>query len=200
VFAYLKGKLERKLADSIIVDVGGVGYRIFTAATTLGSGVQTGAEIKVYTHLYVREDNISLYGFLTEEELKMFEQLLTVSGVGPKAAISLVSCIPPAQFGLAVLTDDAERFTKAQGIGKKTAQRIILELKDKLKKEQVDIPDFKDTMPAQVYGRDTRISEAISALVMLGYSSAEANRAVASCFSEEKTVEDLIRDALKAMI
>ena len=138
MFAYLKGTLERKTTDSLILDVHGVGYKVFTTTTALCSCQALGSELKVHTHFYVREDTQSLYGFLSEEELKMFEQLISVSGVGPKAALSLVSNIPPSQFGLAVLTDDTDRFIKTPGIGKKTAQRIILELKDKLKKEQVN--------------------------------------------------------------
>lgn len=199
MFAYIKGTLERKTADSMIVDVHGVGYKIFTTATALSSVPGVGNEIKLYTHFYVREDAQALYGFLNEEELKMFEQLLSVSGVGPKAALSLVSNIQPSQFGLAVLTDDADKFTKAPGIGKKTAQRIILELKDKLKKEQVNLPDLKYELPDQEVAGDNRLSEAISALVMLGYSSQEASRAVSGAFSAEKTVEQIIKDALKQM-
>ncbi len=199
MFAYLKGTLERKTVDSMIVDVHGVGYKVFTTATALGCCPNTGNEIKLYTHFYVREDTQALYGFLNEEELKMFEQLLSVSGVGPKAALSLVSNIQPSQFGLAVLTDDADRFTKAPGIGKKTAQRIILELKDKLKKEHVNLPELKCDLPDQDVTGDRRLSEAISALVMLGYSSQEAAKAVACAFNEDKTVEQIIKDALKQM-
>jgi Holliday junction DNA helicase RuvA len=199
VFAYLKGTLERKTSDSLILDVHGVGYRVFTTTTALCSCQALGSELKVHTHFYVREDTQALYGFLSEEELKMFEQLLSVSGVGPKAALSLVSNIPPSQFGLAVLTDDAGKFTKAPGIGKKTAQRIILELKDKLKKEHVDLPELNSTVPDQDLLKDNRTAESISALVMLGYSTQEAARAVACVFDDTKTVEQIIKEALKQM-
>jgi Holliday junction DNA helicase RuvA len=201
MFAYLKGVLKKKLADCIVLEVGGVGYRVNTALTPLYHQSETGKEVKVFTHLNVREDRMSLYGFFCEEELKMFEQLMTVSGVGPKAALAVVANIPPTQFGLAVLTDDVDRFVKAPGIGKKTAQRIILELKDKLKKEYKDMPKLNDAqgMPSDA-GGDTRLSEAVSALVMLGYTSSEANRAVASAYGEDKTVESIVRDALKAML
>ncbi|MCX7772164.1 MAG: Holliday junction branch migration protein RuvA [Clostridia bacterium] len=197
MFAYLKGTLERKNVDSLIVDVHGVGYKVFTTASALCSCQASGSEIKVYTHFYVREDIQALYGFLTEEELKMFEQLITVSGIGPKAALSLVSNIQPSQFGLAVLTEDADKFTKAPGIGKKTALRIILELKDKLKKEYQEVPQLKCDIPEQTSYKDNRVSEAISALVMLGYSSQEASRAVSCVFDNEKPVEQIIKDALK---
>ena len=200
MFAYLRGTVQKKALDRIIVEVGGIGYNIHTATTTLYN-CEIGSEVKVFTHLNVREDGIALYGFLTEEELKMFEQLLTVSGIGPKAALSLVSTVSPAQFGLSVLTDDADRFTKAPGIGKKTAQRLILELKDKVRKESVNIPEIKDLkVLTSEGGHDSRLGEAVSALIMLGYSSAEANRAVAFSYKEEKTVEEIVRDALKNML
>ena len=202
MFAYLSGTLQKKLPDCMIIEVGGVGYKVHTAVTALYHSCEIGSQVKVYTHLNVREDNISLYGFLSEEELKMFEQLITVSGVGPKAALALVSNIPAAQFGLAVLTDDSERFTKAPGIGKKTAQRIILELKDKLKKESKGNPALKgsDLLPQEQTGENSSFSEAVSALAMLGYSASEANQAVSIIFSTEKTIEELVRDALKNML
>lgn len=199
VFAYLKGTLERKTTEYMVVDVHGVGYKVFTTVAAISNCQALGNEIKLYTHFYVREDTQALYGFLNEEELKMFEQLLSVSGVGPKAALSLVSNIQPSQFGLAVLTDDADKFTKAPGIGKKTAQRIILELKDKLKKEHVDLPELKLNLPDEDIAKDNRLSESISALIMLGYSSQEASRAISGVFSNEKTVEQIIKDALKHM-
>lgn len=200
MYSYLKGRYDKKTSDSIILEVGGIGYRIFAPSGTLMSPIQPGTELKLYTHLYVREDNIALYGFISEEELKMFEQLLSVSGVGPKASLALVSVVPAAEFALAVITDDADRFVKAPGIGKKTALRIILELKDKLRKEQLDIPAAKGNglMPSEP-GKDTRITEAISALVMLGYTSMEASKAVAGVFSDAKTVEQIIKDSLKQM-
>ncbi len=199
MFAYLKGILIRKTADSIIIDVNGVGYKVFTPGTTLSTCSEAGSEIKLHTHFYVREDNQALYGFLNEEELKMFEQLLTVSGVGPKAALSLVSNIPPSQFGLAVLTDDFESFTKAPGIGKKTAQKIILELKDKLKKLNSQLTDIK-VETACLQPSDNKMKEAISALIMLGYSSQEASRTISTVYDEEKTIEQIIKDALKSAL
>jgi len=196
VFAYLKGILIRKTADSIIIDVNGVGYKVFTGGSALSTCSETGSEIKLHTYFYVREDNQALYGFLNEEELKMFEQLLTVSGVGPKAALSLVSNIPPSQFGLAVLTDDVESFTKAPGIGKKTALRIILELKDKLKKLNNQLIDIK-TEASCIQAANNKMQEAISALIMLGYSSQEASKTISAVYDEDKTIEQIIKDALK---
>jgi len=137
LFAYIRGRLEYKNNDFLIVESNGVGYRIFTSLSTISGIGEIGQEVKVYTYLYVREDVISLYGFLTQEELNVFELLISVSGVGPKAAVSVLSAISPSRFSLAVITDDVKTLTKAQGIGKKIAQRIILELKDKIKKEQL---------------------------------------------------------------
>lgn len=199
MFAYIKGVLAYKGNESIVIETGGIGYRVTVPLSTLEALKQTGTEIRIYTYLHIREDAWQLFGFLSEEELKMFEQLLKVSGVGPKAAMSLVSHIPPSRFGLAVLTDDADAFVKAPGIGKKTALRIILELKDKLKKEQGE--ELKALTPAGPDERPgSKIQEAISALLMLGYSTQEANRAVSSVYSEEKSLEDIIRDALKSLV
>ena len=199
MLAYIKGTLAYKGNDSIIVETGGIGYRVAVPVNALET-LKAGSEIKVHTYLHVREDAWLLFGFLTEEDLKMFEQLLKVSGVGPKAAMSLVSHIPPSRFGLAVLTDDADAFTKAPGIGKKTALRIILELKDKLKKEQGE--ELKTLAAGADWGERPagKIQEAVSALLMLGYSSQEANRAVSSVYSEEKSLENIIRDALKGLV
>ncbi|NLX64546.1 MAG: Holliday junction branch migration protein RuvA [Clostridiaceae bacterium] len=196
MFAYIKGTLARITADSVIVDVNGVGYKIFTAGSALAVCNEIGSEIRLHTCFYVREDTHALYGFLNEDELKMFEQLITVTGVGPKAALSLISNIPPSKFGLAVLTDDVESFTKAPGIGKKTAQRIILELKDKLKKLNDQFGDIK-TETSGLTSSSNKLQEAVSALIMLGYSSQEANAAVLTVYDEEKTIEQIIKDALK---
>ncbi len=199
MFAYIKGTLTHKGNDAIIVETGGIGYRVTVPITALDA-VKVGSELKVHTYLHVREDAWLLFGFLTEEELKMFEQLLKVSGVGPKAAMSMVSHIPPSRFGLAVLTDDADAFVKAPGIGKKTALRIILELKDKLKKEQGSELKAIATGAGWDDKPTSKIQEAVSALMMLGYPSQEANRAVSSVYSDEKSLETIIRDALKGLV
>ena len=195
--AHLRGVLDRITSDSMVLDVNGIGFRVFTATGTLAE-VGIGELIRVYTHTYVREDILALYGFLTESELRMFEQLLAVSGVGPKAALALISAVSPSSFGLAVLTEDADRLTKAQGIGKKIAQRIILELKDKIRKEQAafgvmpgTVQMTNDAIPEGIYG------EAAGALMMLGYSASEAQKSVSAVMEEGKSLETVIRDALK---
>ena len=133
MFAYIKGNLEEKSNNYVVIDVGGIGYKIFMSNQALENIGETGKIVKVHTYYYVREDNISLYGFLTKEELTMFELLLQVSGVGAKSAIVMLSNITPSVFALAVITEDITKLTKIPGVGAKTAKRIVLELKDKLK-------------------------------------------------------------------
>ncbi|MGI6668785.1 MAG: Holliday junction branch migration protein RuvA [Acetivibrionales bacterium] len=200
MYAYIKGKLEARGSDYIIIEAGGIGYRVNVPLSTLEAAGQPGSDFKIFTHLYVREDIMSLYGFATQEELNMFEMLLTVSGVGPKAALSLISAVAPSRFGLAVITDDAKTLTRAQGIGKKLAQRIILELKDKIKKEQLATAVKDGFEKADVQPGSSRISEAVSALIVLGYTRAEASRAVASVYSEDSDTETVVKNALKSLI
>ena len=147
MFAYLKGNLAFKNNENAVVDVGGVGYSLQIPFSTYKLLPDIDNEVKLYTYMAVREDNISLFGFFSNEEKKIFEQLISVSGIGPKLAIGVLSDIAPAEFSLAVITDDVNRLTKISGIGKKTAQRMIIELKDKMKKE--DISDNTDVPNVQ---------------------------------------------------
>jgi len=198
MYAYIKGKLAAKSNDSVIIDNLGIGYRIFTAFSTIDGIGSEGDEIKLFTYLNVREDNISLFGFRTMEELSMFELLLSVSGVGPKAAISMLSSLSPSKFSLCVITDDAKALTKAQGIGLKTAQRIILELRDKVKKE--DITGITKSGSMDVGSDGSITSESISALMVLGYSPLEARNAVSAVYNEGIDLEGLIKAALKSLV
>jgi Holliday junction DNA helicase RuvA len=200
MFAYIKGKLDYRHGDYIVVEANGVGYKIFTALSTIESIGTAGSEVKIYTHLYVREDIMSLYGFLTQEEIGMFELLISVSGVGPKAAVSLLSSVSPSKFALAVITDDTKTLTRAQGIGNKMAQRIILELKDKIKKEQLSGTTVLKEDELQVNRDKSRAQEAISALMVLGYTALEASKAVAAVYSEEMDLESIIRGSLKNLV
>ena len=201
MYSYIRGKLEFKGNDYIVVEAAGIGYKIQTALSTIENigSAGVGIEIKVFTHLYVREDIMSLYGFATKEELSMFELLISVSGIGPKAAISLLSTVSPSKFGLAIITDDVKTLMKAQGVGNKVAQRIILELKDKMKKAQlstnIGLPD-SITNTSVV---SSKISESISALMVLGYSSLEASKAVSAVYYEEMGLETIIKSALKGL-
>ncbi len=199
MFAYIKGTLEAKSNDSIIVEAGGIGYRIFTALSTINSVGQLASHIKIYTHYYVREDIAALYGFHTLEELGMFDMLISVSGVGPKAAISMISTLSPSRFALAVVSQDAKSLSKAPGIGPKMAQRIILELKDKISKEQLTAGTTSDSALNLDDGNQSAAAEAVSALMVLGYSSFEASGAVNKAYQEGMGVEELIMKALKSL-
>lgn len=200
MYAYIKGSLEYKHNEFVVVEANGVGYKIHTALSTIQDAGSVGDTVKLFTHLYVREDIMSLYGFRTQEELGMFELLISVSGVGPKAAISVLSSVSPSKFGLAVITDDTKTLTRAQGIGTKMAQRIILELKDKIKKEQITaINSLADTEKPVAQAENSRVSEAVSALMVLGYTPLEASKAVAAVYTEGMDLEAIIKAALKGM-
>ncbi len=199
MFAYIKGTLEDKASGSIIVEAGGIGYRVFTALSTINSVGQIGAQVKIYTHYYVREDLAVLYGFHTVEELGMFEMLISVSGVGPKAAISLISTLSPSKFALAVVSQDIKSLTKAQGVGAKVAQRIILELKDKISKEQLTDNALGCTAINGQNEGDCALTEAVSALMVLGYNSFEASKSVNNVYAEGMGVEEIIMKALKSL-
>lgn len=193
----LNGKIIHKTADSAVIDCGGVGYLCRTTLSTLSQIGRTGEATMLYTYLHVREDNIELFGFATEQELNCFKMLISVSGVGPKAGLAILSDTNPEKFALTVATGDYKAFTKTKGVGPKLAQRVVLELKDKITKEQLsgEVP-AEDIFDAVSEGSNT--AEAISALVVLGYSQTEAASAVAKLDSS-LAVEELIRQALKKM-
>ncbi len=194
MFAYLKGNLAFKNNENAVVDVGGVGYSLQIPFSTYRLLPDIDNEVKLYTYMAVREDNISLFGFFLNEEKRLFEQLISVSGIGPKLAVGVLSDIAPAEFSLAVITDDVNRLTKISGIGKKTAQRMIIELKDKMKKE--DISDNVD-VPNVQFSNNSNAEEAIAALQVLGYSNKDAVSMVNSVFKEDMQVEEIIKLALK---
>lgn len=194
MFAYIKGSLEIKANNYVVIDVSGIGYKVFMSGSNIDKIGDIGNNVKVYTHYYVREDNISLYGFLTDEELRMFELLISVSGIGAKSAIAMLSEITPADFALSVISNNITKLTKIQGIGAKTAQRIILELKDKLKTEQAI--EKQDTKIQKVIAEETNYEEAISALQILGYNKKEIEKTLEKLDLTGLLVEDIIRKAL----
>ena len=202
MYAFIHGRLDTKKADSVIVEAGGVGYLLYAPYSTLSRLPASDSEVKLYTHFIVREDAHNLYGFATREELSVFCTLLTVSGVGPKAALSLLSALSPSQFGLAVLTEDYRMLTRAQGIGAKLAQKIIFELRDKMKKELTAAGKAGSIAPeaAGFGGADHvehgKYGEAIEAMIVLGCSAAEANAIVSRVYKEELALEEIIRKAL----
>lgn len=194
MFAYIKGSLEEKMSNYVVLETMGVGYKIFMSKTAIGKLGEMGSTVKIFTHYHVREDEISLYGFLSNEELKMFELLISVSGVGAKSAISMLSNISTSDFALSILTNDITKLTKVPGIGKKTAQRIILELKDKLKAEQEIAKTEENQTIIEI---DEQIDEAISALQILGYHRKEIEKAFEKFDYKTMTIEDIIRTGLK---
>lgn len=197
---FLKGITAALEPGLVVIECAGVGYACKTTSFTL-SGLQPGKPATLYTHLSVREDGIELYGFGTKEEKRLFLQLTSVSGVGPKAALSILSTTTPSQLALAILTEDVKTLTLAPGIGKKIAQRIVLELRDKLAKEQPEMDWTPVNLPAAgepVQG--DKLSEAGAALAVLGYSPAEVQMALKGVDAENMTVEELIKAGLRNMM
>ena len=200
MFYYVKGVVAHIAPYLAVIDCGGVGYACRTTQNTI-SRLKVGETSKLFTHLNVREDAMELFGFATENELNCFEMLIGVSGVGPKAAISILSASTPEGLAMAIITGDEKSLTVAQGIGKKIAQRIILELKDKLAKGQLG------TQAGETYGGSgvtvipqNKASEAAAALAVLGYSQAEVSMALKGVDVESLSLEDIVRQALKKMV
>ena len=179
MFYYLEGTVALIEKELAVIDCGGVGYACHTSQNTCAS-IRMGEKTRLYTYLSIRENACDLYGFAQQEELNCFKLLLGVSGVGPKAALAILGIAPPSQLALSIITEDAKFLTQAPGIGKKIAQRICLELKDKLAKEQGSIQTggLVMTPKAAASGAVDAVSEAVSALVVLGYSQAEALQAM----------------------
>ena len=195
MISYIKGKLEIKAKDYIVVDVGGIGYKIFMSETAINE-LEKGTKAKVFTYMRVREDDISLYGFLNNEELVTFELLISVGGVGAKSAITILSNITPSKFALAVITNDVNTLKKLPGIGAKTAARIILELKDKMKTEQ-SIESDKNEEIKEAIVLDNKANDAVEALCVLGYTKKDVENVIAKIDTSKLTVEEIIRQGLK---
>lgn len=200
MFAYIKGIFVSQETDAIVVECGGIGYRIFTADRLVPRFGQVGDEIVVYTQQVVREDDISLYGFPTKEGRQMFSLLLAVSGIGPRVATQIMGTLDPDRFALAVLRADIKTITTVKGLGKKGAERLVLELKDKFKgldqSVAVTSPDF-DSGWAE--GREDDRSEVRSALMVLGFSYDDSERLVKQSYQEEQSLQENIRMALRAV-
>lgn len=193
----VRGKLIHTDTELAVVECGGVGYACRTTYSTLSKLGKVGSEVTLRTYMYVREDNIELFGFATEQELSCFKMLISVSGVGPKAGLAILSDTTPENFALHVATGDYKIFTKTKGVGPKLAQRVVLELKDKISKDQlvVNNSDIQTFIP-QATG--SAITEAISALVVLGYSQGEATAVIAK-LDPTLPVEELIKASLKGL-
>ena len=198
MFYYLNGEITLMEGNLAVVDCGGVGYACRTTSYTL-SKLRIGQTAKLFTYCNIREDAFDIYGFSTRDELRCFELLLGVTGVGPKAAIAILSSTSPERFMLAIMTQDEKSLTVAQGVGKKLAQRIILELKDKL--GAVSEVDFSDSAPAfAAPANGSNLALAQAALAELGYNQSEIGAALKGIKTEGMTTEEIVRQCLRAMV
>ncbi len=204
MFSYLKGELVDINEEGIVVDVNGIGYELRVPLSTIHDLPRLGSDVKLFTYMHVREDYIGLFGFLSKDDLNTFKLLITVNGIGPKGALGILSAISPDDLRFAVLTDDAKTIAKAPGIGNKTASKLILELKDKLKLEDA----FETRLNNQVEGQMNihsvtstiaeKRKEAIEALVVLGYSSTDAAKVVRNIkITDDMTLEDIVKISFK---
>lgn len=197
MLAYIKGSLEMKYKNYVVIDVGGLGYKVFMSENAINSLGEIGEVIKVHTYYRVREDDISIYGFKTQEEFRMFELLISVSGVGAKSALVMLSCIEPSEFAIAVISNNVKLLTQVPGIGPKSAQRIILELKDKLKAEQSELDEEKlENQKLNSIKVSENIQEATSGLMVLGYTRKDIEKAFKHLDVDSLSVEDLIKKGL----
>lgn len=202
MITYIRGELVAVEEDKAIVDVNGVGYGIFMPGTAMNYLPPIGEEVKLHTYMNVREDAMQLFGFLTRDDLKVFKLVIGVSGIGPKGGLSILSKLSPDELRFAVVAGDAKAISAAPGIGKKTAEKLIIELKDKLNIEDVLERDNHETAGVVSMGASNEAqTEAIQALVALGYSNTEAVKAVKKVeIKEDTTVEDILKGALKHMM
>ena len=207
MLAYIKGKLEMKMTGYIVIDVGGLGYKVFMSDVGIEKLGNIGETVKVHTYYKVREDDISIFGFNTLEELKMFELLIGVSGVGAKTALTMLATCEPSEFALAVISEDVKTLTGIPGIGAKSAQRIILELKDKISKEQqveaikyeINSTEKANNKIQEAIQSNARISEAMAALQVLGYNKKQIEKVFEKLEKEELSTEELIKKGLNLL-
>lgn len=198
MIGYIKGRLLSKAPDSILVDIGGVGYEVYVSLNTFYELPSVGSEVELFVHTYVREDTFQLYGFISREEKMTFLDLITISGVGPRVAIQILSGITPSELKQTVVEHNVKRLQKIPGIGKKTAERILLELKHKFKslRKDVSTEEYPDFTGDSVFGN------AVSALVNLGYKPHEAKKAVSRAMErlDGSKLEDVLKEALRTMV
>ena len=195
MYSYIKGSIEEINLDHLVIENNGIGYRINASSNTIMK-VQMGQQCKIYTKLIVKEDDMSLCGFYDKEELRMFELLTSISKIGPKVGLGILSFASPRQIGAYILSEDIAKLSKAPGVGKKTAERIVLELKDKIDKNNVEFESTLLTSQPIVVSQD----EAIDALVALGYSLQESKDAVQKCKKDGLNTEDIIKKSLSYLV
>lgn len=201
MIAFVKGNLADVESDRVIIDVGGIGYNVFVSSYTIGRLPLEGNVVKLYTYLNVKEDLMQLYGFLTKDELRIFKLLIGVNGIGPKGGLGILSYLTPDDLRFAVMANDVKAISAAPGIGKKTAEKLILELKDQLGTiETTEAVDVERTTGNFTPSKEMQ-TEAVQALVALGYGSTEALRAVTNVMTDqEESVEEILKKALKFLI
>ena len=202
MLAYIKGELAVKARGYIVIDVGGLGYKVFMSDLAMENIGNIGEIVRVHTYYRVMEDDISIFGFNTSEELRLFELLISVSGVGAKTAITMLGTIKPEDFAIAIISNDINTLKKLPGIGAKTAQRIVLELKDKLKKEkqieELSIATDNANSIKNVIEKDQKLEEAFTALQVLGYSTKDIEKAMEK-IDKTLSLEEIIRKGIKEL-
>ncbi|MBO7504376.1 MAG: Holliday junction branch migration protein RuvA [Clostridia bacterium] len=199
MFDFIRGFVASRQPEYVVIDVGGVGFRIYTSMTSVGA-CEEGETATFFTYLSVKEDDITLFGFTSPQELDTFKMLLDVSGVGPKLAVSVLSQMTVTDFSMAVASGNHKTISKIKGIGPKTAQRIVLELKDKISSSASAEPDngTGDISTAGLFGTDPVYDEAVEALMVLGYNQQKARAQVGSVYRAGMTLEQVVKDALAA--
>lgn len=199
MISYVKGVLEEVTPEGIVVENQGIGYEILVPGSVMDRLPQTGNQVRIYTHMHVREDDLRLFGFLSREDREMFQQLIKVNGIGPKGALAILGVMDTDELRFAILSDDAKTIAKAPGIGAKTASKLILELKDKCDMEAM-LERGVERHEQGAAGTSNAVKEATQALVALGYSSTEATQAVRKVdVTEGMEVEEILKASLKFM-
>lgn len=200
MIAFLNGEVVTVSENRLVLDVNNVGYQIFISSRDAADMPAPGEEVKIYTYLSVREDAMQLFGFLTEDDLEIYKLLINVNGIGPKAGLGILSVLSADDLRFAVLSDDAKTIAKAPGVGNKTAQKLILELKDKLNLEEAFEKKLRKTQLQEGKNEENK-SQAVQALVALGYSNSEALRAVKGIsITEDMDTEAILKLALKKLL
>lgn len=198
MYAYIKGELAEINTDHIVVEAGGIGYQVFISLQTFDYLPSVGEDLKIYTYLYLREDAMILYGFLTKDDMELFKLLISVSGIGPKGGLAILSTLEADDLRFAILSGDAKAISKAPGVGGKTAQRVILELKDKLSLEDAFEAKTEHVQKNAAVAGGSVKNDAVMALTALGYSSTESLKAVSAVeITEDMDVEEVLKAALK---
>ena len=196
MYAYIKGELAEINTDHIVIEAGGIGYQVFISLQTFDYLPSVGENLKIYTYLYLREDAMILYGFLTKDDLELFKLLISVSGIGPKGGLAILSTLEADDLRFAILSGDAKAISKAPGVGGKTAQRVILELKDKLSLEDAFEAKTEHVQKNAAAAGGSVKNDAVMALTALGYSSTESLKAVSAVeITEDMDVEEVLKAA-----